>query len=135
MSFVSIRVLRSSSSIFLSHLSLSLSSHPPSNAGPSPQPSGERRCLASRTRGLCSLSAGRYTREREVAEWPFIFIFVAFPRGAVSPYIYLIAAPQTAGSFPTPTTGSPQLRIAPVARTLRLHYTASFLSRSAVSSK
>lgn len=28
-----------------------------------------------------------------VAECPFIFIFVAFPRGAVSPYIYLIAPP------------------------------------------
>lgn len=31
--------------------------------------------------------------EPVVAECPFIFIFVAFPRGAVSPYIYLIAPP------------------------------------------
>lgn len=44
---------------------------------------------------LCSLSAGRYARKREVAEWPFIFISPCFSLlvAAVSPYIYLIVPP------------------------------------------
>lgn len=61
----------------------------------------KRVCSRSMRRKRISVSSvsPRCTRGRRavVAECPFIFIFVAFPRGAVSPYIYLIASSDSPG--------------------------------------
>lgn len=104
-------------------------------------PLGERCSRSVRRKRISVFSRRPVAHEagaRIVAGVPLYFHFRRFPRGSVSPYIYLIA-PRTTESalplFPPLRRTFAALAYSRLRASLRLHYTGSFPLRPGVSSK